>query len=67
MNRVGPFYSEQRVVGFTQSLGIHPGLVVGQLQRRLDNYAFLRRYQAKIRSIVTATARTDGWGVIHSL
>ena len=67
MNRVGPFYSEQRVVGCASRLGIHPGLVVGQLQRRLDNYAFLRRYQAKIRSIVTATARTDGWGVIHSL
>jgi len=66
MNRVGPFYSEQRVVLFAQRLGIHPGLVVGQLQRRLDNYAFLRRYQVKVRSIVTASARTEGWGVIHS-
>lgn len=66
MARVGPFYSEQRVVLFAQRLQIHPGLVVGQLQRRLGRFDLLRKHQAKIRSFVTASARTDGYGVIQT-
>ncbi|GHA76590.1 HigA family addiction module antitoxin [Cognatilysobacter bugurensis] len=62
--RVGPFFAEERVLGFAQRLNIHPGLVVGQLQRRLGRYDFLRKHQAKIRHVVTSTARTDGWGVL---
>jgi HTH-type transcriptional regulator/antitoxin HigA len=41
-------------------------LVVGQLQRRLGRYDFLRKHQAKIRHVVTSTARTDGWGVLSA-
>jgi len=64
--RVGPFFAEDRVLGFAQRLNIHPGLVVGQLQRRLRRYDFLRKHQAKIRHIVTPAARTDGWGVFNA-
>jgi HTH-type transcriptional regulator/antitoxin HigA len=67
MARVGPFYAEDRVVLFAQRLRVHPGLVVGQLQRRLQRYDLFRKYQVKVRSCVISSAVTDGWGVVHSI
>ena len=64
--RVAPFFKEERVLLFAQRLNIHPGLVVGQLQRRLRRYDLFRKHQAKVRSFVTSSARTDGWGVVHT-
>lgn len=64
--RVAPFFKEERVLRFAQRLQVHPGLVVGQLQRRLVRYDLFRKYQVKVRSFVTASARTDGWGVVHT-
>lgn len=64
--RVAPFFAEERVVLFAQRLNVHPGLVVGQLQRRLGRYDLFRKYQVKVRSFVTASALTDGWGVVHA-
>ncbi len=48
--------------------GVHPGIVVGQLQhasRGELKYSQHRDMLAKVRDIVTTTALTDGWG--HSL
>jgi HTH-type transcriptional regulator/antitoxin HigA len=59
-----PFYSERDVVGFANTLGVHPGLVVGQLQRKTERYDLFRNYLIKVRSIVTQTARVDGWGLV---
>ncbi|KAJ4853437.1 HigA family addiction module antitoxin [Xylella fastidiosa] len=64
--RVSPFFKEERVLMFAQRLNIHPGLVVGQLQRYLHRYDFFRKYQVKVRSFVTSSARTDGWGVLRA-
>lgn len=64
--RVAPFFKEERVLLFAQRLGVHPGLVIGQLQRRLRRYDLFRRHQAKVRSFVTSSTRTDGWGVVHT-
>ena len=61
--RVAPFFAEERVVQFAQRINVHPGLVVGQLQRRLNRYDLFKKYQVKIRSFVTSSAPTDGWGV----
>lgn len=72
MTRVKPYYfSEERVIGFAGRLGVHPGLVVGRLHKRLENtsyptpYKFLRSYLVKIRHILTQAAPTDGWGTIY--
>jgi HTH-type transcriptional regulator/antitoxin HigA len=62
--RVKPFFSEQRVLAFANRMHIHPGLVVGQVQKRTGNYAFLRKYQSKIRQFVTPGAMVDGWGQV---
>jgi len=64
--RVAPFFAEERVVLFAHRLNIHPGLVVGQLQRRLGRYDLFRKHQVKVRAMVTAAALTDGWGVVHT-
>lgn len=64
--RVAPFFKEERVVLFAQRLNVHPGIVVGQLQRRLARYDLFRKYQVKVRHIVTSSAMTDGWGVVHT-
>ena len=64
--RVAPFFKEERVLQFAQRLNIHPGLVVGQLQRRLRRFDLFRKHQVKVRSFVTSSARTDGWGVVQT-
>ena len=51
---------------FAQRLNVHPGLVVGQLQRRLQRFDLFRKHQVKVRAFVTSSARTDGWGVVQS-
>jgi HTH-type transcriptional regulator/antitoxin HigA len=61
--RVGPLYSQQRIRGFARRLGVHPGIVVGQLQFRGEiDYAQHRRMLAPVRDIITQVSLTDGWG-----
>lgn len=60
--RVQPYFSEEKVLRFAQRINVHPGLVVGQLQRRLDRHDFLRKYQVKVRAFVVPSADVDGWG-----
>lgn len=60
--RVQPYFSEERVLRFAQRIQVHPGLVVGQLQRRLDRHDFLRKHQVKVRAFVLPSADVDGWG-----
>src|SRR3546814_338406 len=61
--RIAPFFKEERVVRVAQRINVHPGLVVGQLQRRLERYDPFRKYQVKVRQFVTSSALTDGGGV----
>lgn len=65
--RVKPYFSEERICRFAQRLGIHPGLVVGQLQRKLERYDFLRKHQARIRDIAIKSAPADGWGLVEQV
>jgi len=61
--RVHPLYSHMKIIGFARRIGVHPGIVVGQLQRRGKiSYAHSRKMLVPVRSIITATALTDGWG-----
>jgi HTH-type transcriptional regulator/antitoxin HigA len=63
IRRVGPLYSKQRIVQFAHRIKIHPGIIVGQLQRRAElGYSSHRDLLPKIRDVVTETAITDGWG-----
>lgn len=66
--RVRPLYSEKRIMLFARRIGVHPGLVVGQLQYRDEvPYTHFHKHLVKIREIITQTALTDGWGNVPSV
>lgn len=66
--RIRPLYSEQRILLFAKRIGVHPGLVVGQLQFREEiPYTHFHKHLVKIRDIVTQTTLTDGWGTVPPL
>ncbi|MEO8838836.1 MAG: HigA family addiction module antitoxin [Herbaspirillum sp.] len=60
--RIQPYFSEQKVLAFAQRINVHPGLVVGQLQRKLNRHDFLRKHQVKVRACILPSADVDGWG-----
>jgi HTH-type transcriptional regulator / antitoxin HigA len=63
--RVRPLYSEQRILLFAKRIGVHPGLVIGQLQFRDEvPYTHFHKHLVKVREIITQTALTDGWGTV---
>lgn len=65
--RKAPLFSERDLIGFSKILGVHPGIVAGQLQHRTARFDRFRQHLAKIRSCVSPNAITDGWGDIYPL
>jgi len=57
-----PLYAENAFIGFSKLVKRHPGIVAGQLQKRLDRWDLFKKHQVKVRHIVTQTALTDGYG-----
>ncbi len=62
VSRNRPLFGKHRVLNFAERMNVHPGLVVGQLQRRTQNYKLFRTLLVSIRSIIVAVAVTDGYG-----
>jgi HTH-type transcriptional regulator / antitoxin HigA len=60
--RKAPIFSERDVIAFAGLNGVHPGLVVGQLQHKLGRFDFLRRHLVSVRSLILPSAMADGWG-----
>ena len=61
--RVGPMYSEDRIVQFAHSVKVYPGIIVGQLQHRGEvGYQANRKWLVKVRDTVLSASITDGWG-----
>lgn len=61
--RIKPLYSKARIANFAKLIGVHPGIVVGQLQKREEiPYSHSRDLLVKVNHIITAAALTDGWG-----
>ncbi|GIL03235.1 MAG: transcriptional regulator [Alphaproteobacteria bacterium] len=58
-----PFISERDMMGFARRVQRHPGIVVGQLQRKMERYDWLARHKVKIRQHLIGNAIVDGWGV----
>ena len=58
-----PLYYREKVVQFAKARGVHPGIVVGQLQWRDElEWNQLRKLLVSVREHVIGTALTDGWG-----
>ena len=63
--RVRPTYKLPRIEAFAQRAGVHPGIVVGQLQHRDEvPYSIFRGTLVPVREIVTTAAVADGWGSV---
>lgn len=63
--RKAPFYKERDLIGFARAMGVHPGLVAGQLQHRTGRYERFRQHQERVRHIICSTAVVDGWGDVY--
>ncbi|MEX2170582.1 MAG: ImmA/IrrE family metallo-endopeptidase [Pirellulales bacterium] len=63
--RVRPLYSKVRINQFANRLGIHPGIIVGQLQHRQEiGWHHSREMLVPIRELIAPNAMTDGWGSV---
>ncbi len=65
--RKAPYFAERDVLGFARRINVHPGLVVGQIQRRTQRWDWLRRHLVKVRSHLLPGAIVDGWGTPASV
>ena len=64
--RKKPYFAEREVIAFSKRMDVHPGLVVGQLQRRMDRYDFLRKHLVRVRTTLSESMMMDGWGDLVS-
>ena len=62
--RKAPYFSERDILGFARRVDVHPGIVIGQIQKRTGRWELLRKYLVKIRHHVLPGAIVDGWGQI---
>lgn len=63
--RVKPLFSKVKIQGFAFRQGVHPALVIGQLQHKgAIHWSHSREFLVKVRDIVTSSALTDGWGQV---
>lgn len=62
LTRKAPMFYDIDIRGFARTLGVHPGLVAGQLQHHLGRYDRFRSHLVKIKSAVVPSAVVDGWG-----
>lgn len=64
IDRKAPFFREEDVLGFARTERVHPGIVVGRLQRATGRFDLLRKYLVKVRSRIIQDVIVDGWGEV---
>jgi HTH-type transcriptional regulator / antitoxin HigA len=63
IGRNAPLYSKQKIKNFSARIGVHPAIVLGQLQHRKEvEWSHSREMLVKVRDVVIAGTFTDGWG-----
>lgn len=60
--RHAPLFSTQSFLGFSRIMKRHPGIVAGQLQRRMKRPELFKKFQSRVRDILVSTALSDGYG-----
>ena len=65
--RKSPFFKETDILGFANTINVHPGLIAGQLQHRTGRYDRFRSHLVKIKHIISKSALIDGWGDVAPL
>jgi HTH-type transcriptional regulator / antitoxin HigA len=61
ISRVQPMFSEKRILLFAERIQTHPGIVIGQLNRRRNDHAFLRKHLVKVSPFIVPASTYDGW------
>lgn len=59
-----PFFSERDILALAARHDVHPGIVVGQIQKRTERWTLLRKHLVKIREHILPVAIVDGWGAV---
>lgn len=57
-----PAISEQALIGFSRIIKRHPGIVAGQIQKKLNRWDIFKKHQPRVRNIILQTALVDGYG-----
>ncbi len=65
--RKAPYFLENDLIGFARALRVHPGIVAGQLQFRIQKFTLFRNHLVSIRNFVLPAAEVDGWGNVHPI
>ena len=61
--RVRPFFNKKKIIRFSNRIGVHPAIVVGQLQQRGEiPFSSGRSILVKVRDLLINRTLTDGWG-----
>lgn len=60
--RHDPVYSRKNFIGFSNLMRRHPGIVAGQLQHKIERPELFKKFQVRVRNILTEIALTDGYG-----
>jgi HTH-type transcriptional regulator/antitoxin HigA len=63
--RKAPFFADIDIIGFANTLKIHPGIVSGKLQHHTKKYNLFRKHLVPIRSIIIPSATVDGWDNVY--
>lgn len=63
IKRTSPLYTKKKIIQFANRLGVHPSIVVGQLQFRGElDWSQGTQLHSKYREILIEVAFADGWG-----
>lgn len=65
--RKAPFFAEIDIIGFANTLRVHPGIVAGKIQHHTQKFNLYRKHLVPIRNIIIPSAMTDGWGNVYPL
>jgi HTH-type transcriptional regulator / antitoxin HigA len=60
--RHSPLFATTYLIGFSKLMKRHPGIIAGQLQRKIKRPELFKKFQTRVRDILTSTALTDGYG-----
>jgi HTH-type transcriptional regulator / antitoxin HigA len=60
--RKNPLFMERDIIAFSTIVRVHPGIVIGQLQKLTKRYDLLRRHLVSVRKYLMGSAMMDGWG-----
>jgi HTH-type transcriptional regulator / antitoxin HigA len=65
VDRKSPFFHDRDILAFSKMIGVHPGLIAGQIRRFMNEYHRFGNYLVKVRSSVLPNAAVDGWGNVY--